>query len=77
MNNIETRLLEIFRDVLEDPGMEVSPHLTPDATEAWDSVAQVNIVLAAEAEFGVRFSTDEISELKSFSDFVDAISRQA
>jgi acyl carrier protein len=40
---------------------EDGPHSNPD----WDSVVHLNLILALEAEFEVRFSTAEIPQLLS------------
>jgi acyl carrier protein len=37
------------------------PHSNPD----WDSVVHLNLILALESEFGVRFATAEIPQLNS------------
>jgi acyl carrier protein len=39
---------------------------TPDSIEQWDSLRHMNLVLALEDEFGVRFPEDEIDGLVSF-----------
>jgi acyl carrier protein len=41
----------------------------------WDSVAMVHIVLAAEAEFGVRFTTDEVATISSVADLIRCLER--
>ena len=40
---------------------EDGPHSNPD----WDSIVHLNLILALEAEFEVRFSTAEIPQLTS------------
>ena len=42
-------------------------------THGWDSMKQIEIVLAAERAFGVRFQTAEISALKRFDDLAACI----
>ena len=46
---------------------------TAENVEEWDSFNHINIVVAVEARFGVKFLTAEIEELKNVSDLVDLI----
>ena len=39
----------------------------------WDSVAQVNLVLAVELEFSFRFTTDEITQIRCVGDLLKII----
>jgi len=43
----------------------------------WDSVAMVQIVLATEQEFGVRFTTDEVASIKSAGDMLKLLGTKA
>lgn len=43
--------------------------------EGWDSLANVQIMLAIEAEYGVEFSLDEMVSFKNVGDIADCISR--
>ena len=38
-----------------------------DNIETWDSLQHLNLVLALEQTFGVRFTPEEISEMKTLS----------
>lgn len=46
-------------------------------TPAWDSLATVYIVLAAEAEFGMRFTTDEVAAIRSVADILGMLEARA
>ena len=41
--------------------------------EEWDSVTQINIVLAAEQEFSIRFGIGEVERTENVGDFIDLI----
>ena len=62
------RLQSIFRDVFDDPTLRLSEEMSVGNFPDWDSVATVQIVLATEAEFGVRFTTDEVATIRSVAD---------
>jgi acyl carrier protein len=69
------RLQEIFRDILDDPTLILSEDMSTANCPDWDSVATVQIVLAAEAEFGVRFATDDVASIRSVKDILDVLAR--
>lgn len=62
--NARGRLRRIILEVLDDPEVEFSDALSMGTCSAWDSVAMVQIVLAVEQEFDVRFTTDEVAEMR-------------
>ena len=69
------RLQSIFRDVFSDPKMVLNEDTSTANVAEWDSVAMVHIVLAAEAEFGVRFTTDEVATISSVADLIRCLER--
>ena len=67
------RLQKILRDVFDDPALAVTPEFSMKNYPDWDSVATVHIVLAAEEEFGIRFTTDEVAGIKSVANLLAVI----
>jgi acyl carrier protein len=66
-------LTEIFRDVFDDPGLVIKPETTAEDIKDWDSVNHINIIVAAEVRFNVKFKTAEVEELKNVGEFVHLI----
>jgi len=63
------RLQAIFREIFDQPALVLTPELSPATLPEWDSVAMVQLVLATEQAFGVRFTMDEVAGLKNAGDF--------
>jgi acyl carrier protein len=61
--SVDDRLLAVFQGVFGENLAEIPDEASPETIEGWDSANHVNLVLALEAEFDLRFDTDEISEL--------------
>ena len=59
------QLTEIFRDVLGDESIVLTPNLKAKDIENWDSANHISLVAGAEAAFGVRFRTAELEELRN------------
>lgn len=72
---VRERLKTIVMDVLTEPGVEFSDELSMENCSAWDSVATVQIVLAVEQEFDVRFTTNEVAEVHSVRDLLGLLGR--
>lgn len=67
------RLQVVLRDFFNDPEIEVSEATNAEDIPDWDSLANVNLVLAVEREFGCQFDTDEIAEFKNIGDMISSI----
>lgn len=71
------KLRNIFREIFDDDLMSISEETQRGDIEDWDSVAHVKLVLAVEAEFGIRLTTDEVATVKSVGDFLGAINKSS
>lgn len=69
-------LTDIFRDVFDDESVMISPESSAQDYAAWDSLSNVNILVAAELRFGVRIKTSEVEELKNVGELVALIRRK-
>jgi acyl carrier protein len=58
------RLTTIFRTLFNDPALELRDDLTARDVDGWDSLNHVNLMILIEEEFGVRFTTGEVSALQ-------------
>jgi len=59
---------EVFRDVFEQPNLEISAETNASNVEGWDSFMHVNLIVALEERFNVNFTTKEISEMACVGD---------
>lgn len=67
------QLQEIFRDIFDDESIALKPETSAKDIEDWDSLAQIQLIVAAERKWGVKFTTEEISKLKNVGDFAALI----
>lgn len=73
MEAILCALQDVFRNVLGNPGVELHPDMKTGELDGWDSFANVEILLACEARWDVRFSAVEIDRVRSVGDLARAI----
>ena len=50
--------------------------MTASDVEDWDSLNHINLIVAVEREFKVKFTTAEVSGLKNVGDLMDLIGRK-
>jgi acyl carrier protein len=68
------RVRAIAADVLQVPAASITPATSPETIESWDSVRQLDLVLALEQAFGVQFEPEEIDQMKNIERIVDLLS---
>ena len=66
-------IIEIFQDILDVKEGTVSLSTTSSDIDEWDSVATVNIIVALEEEFRIKFKLEDIQTLETVQDFVDLV----
>ena len=71
------RLAEVFRDVFDDEEIELTDSTTSDDIEDWDSLEHVNLIIAVEQEFGIKFTMGEVTGMKNVGALVDIIIERA
>ncbi|MGA2259005.1 MAG: acyl carrier protein [Thermoguttaceae bacterium] len=72
MTTIE-KLQNVFQDVFDDPSIRLGPEFSPASYADWDSVATVRLVLSIESAFDIRFSTDQVADIRSVKDILSAL----
>ena len=70
-------LTNIFRDVFDDPTIQLTPATTAQDVPGWDSMNHITIVVAAERHFGIKVQTAEIEGLQNIEQFVNLIQAKA
>jgi acyl carrier protein len=73
---IYSRLTEIFRDIFDDDTLELRPEMTAADIQEWDSFNHINLIVATEAKFGIKFQTTEIESLRNVGHFVELIGKK-
>ena len=64
MSSLIYEVTAVVRDVFADDQIMLTESTTANDVEGWDSLMHLNVIIALEKHFAIRFSTAEISELK-------------
>jgi acyl carrier protein len=67
---MEERLIAIVAAALRVPTSALTLKTGPGDLEAWDSLAQLNVVSEVEAEFGVSIPIEQMAEIRHIRDFL-------
>ncbi len=70
------RLNEIFREVFDDDELVVAPETTANDVDGWDSLSHVNLIVAVEGRFNIRFSQKELLTLRNVGDLLNCIEKK-
>lgn len=63
----------IFRDVLDDDGITLKPETTAADVDDWDSLTHIELVVAIEKRFGIKFTLAEVQGFKNVGEMAEAI----
>ena len=66
-------VLDQFRIVFKDPSLTLQSDMSTGDCPGWDSFKNIEILLACENKFNIRFRSKEIDALKTVGDLVAAI----
>jgi acyl carrier protein len=72
-DTILSELTGIFRTVLDDDTLVLTPETTAADVPGWDSMNHITIVVEVEQHFGIKVRTAEIEALRNVGDFVSLI----
>lgn len=63
-NDVEARMHRVFQEVLGREDVALADSTTAADVPGWDSLAHINIMFSLEAEFGVRFSDEQLTSFQ-------------
>ena len=71
--NVLKSVNDIFRDVLDNDDLKIVNETTSADVEDWDSLNHIQLIVAIEKHFGLKFSSNEIYSWKNVGEMCDAI----
>lgn len=72
---MKERVLSIVSNIMKWPLKEINEDSSPEDIDTWDSLNQINLVLALEEEFDVRFTDDQIVQMLSVRSVIETLER--
>jgi acyl carrier protein len=71
---ILNQVTAVFIDTLDEDNISLKESSTADQVEGWDSLTHVQLVVAVEKKFKIRFTAKEIQSWKNVGELIDSIS---
>ncbi|HEX3571458.1 MAG TPA: acyl carrier protein [Acidobacteriaceae bacterium] len=72
-NDVYNELASIFHDVFDDDLIVVTPELTAADVPEWDSFNHINLIVAVEQRFKIKFQTAELEQLHTVGQLANLI----
>ena len=67
---------KIFQAVFDDDELMISDSTNSDDIEDWDSLEHINLIIAMEKRFQLKFDIKEVGKLKDVGEMIDLIERK-
>jgi acyl carrier protein len=77
VNEIIKQVNDIFIDVLDSEDIAISYETTANDVEDWDSLTHIQLVVAIEKHFKIKFTSEEIQNFKNVGEMCEAIKAKA
>jgi acyl carrier protein len=74
---IYERLAAVFRDAFDNDGVVITDATTSADVDGWDSFGHINLIIAIEEEFGMKFSMAELTSMHNVGEMVDVVAAKA
>lgn len=74
--NIAEQVQDIFREEFENDSLQISGDMNSSHIRGWDSLANINLIIAMEKTFKIKFVTTEIQKLTNIGDMISLIEQK-
>ena len=64
------KLNEVFQDVFDDEDITVNDATVASDVDGWDSLEHINLIVAVERCFGIKFTMGETTGLKNVGEML-------
>ncbi|MHC4183500.1 MAG: acyl carrier protein [Planctomycetota bacterium] len=73
INQILKEVSDIFIDILDEDDIVLARDTTADDIEEWDSLTHIQLIVAIEKHFKIKFTSSEIQNFKDVGEMCDKI----
>jgi len=73
---IYSQLTAVFHEVFEDQSIVPTPVMTASDVKEWDSLNHINLIVAIEVRFKIKFKTAELESLRNVGHLVEIIQKK-
>jgi len=71
--DVVVRMNKVFREVFDNPEIEIFDEMTSSDVVGWDSFSHINLITSLEIEFDIEFTQQEAFGFKTVGELKSAI----
>jgi acyl carrier protein len=75
-NELLSEIQTIFHDILDDDSIILKDETTAADVEGWDSLTHIQLIVAIEKHFKVKFTSKEILSWKNVGEMLDCMEQK-
>lgn len=72
-NEILADVQDIFREVLDNDEIVLTPETTANDVDDWDSLSHIQLIVAIEKKFKIKFTSKEILSWSNVAEMIECI----
>lgn len=76
MRNVREELTTVFRDVFDDNALALRDDMTAKDVKGWDSLTNVDLVVAVEKHFKIKLTTRDVVGLKNVGELIQLVQKK-
>ena len=73
MERVLNEVENIFKDILDEESLILTRDTTANDVDRWDSLTHIQLIVAIEKHFKVKFSSKEILSWKNVGELLDSL----
>jgi len=73
---IHTKLTGIFRNLFDNPDIQIADTTTAKDVKGWDSITHIDLICLIEDEFQIELTTREVATLANVGELISIIGRK-
>ena len=74
--DVLSKMTTVFRRVFDDESIQLVGATTAQDIFGWDSLMHINLIIEIENEFALKFTVDDIADLKNVGEMVAMVERK-
>jgi acyl carrier protein len=76
LTDTQQRLQGIFRDIFDDDSIVLRDDMTAADVHNWDSLNHIDLIVAVEREFKIKFTTADVTSLKNVGQLLALVDKK-
>ncbi len=73
MEKVLYEVENIFREILDEESLTLTRETTASDVDGWDSLSHIQLIVAIEKKFNLKFSSREILSWKNVGELLDSL----